>query len=181
MNTKGLIILLGIPVLTIVSLLFINNIALMGDHPYQTQEETLQRESSYSQGISPNQKENLKIPTDTEFIELFFNTIQSGNINVALSMMDKSTIQTQDQIDTWVQHFNAFKTAKVLNMEESEKDTWTDTMHKFKVNIGVEIKDIAKGATIPNFGWDEGDNIRWITVIKGEDELWRIKEIATGM
>jgi hypothetical protein len=32
---------------------------------------------------------------------------------------------------------------------------------------------------IPYFGWENGQNIRWVTLVK-EGKMWRIEGLATG-
>jgi hypothetical protein len=41
------------------------------------------------------------------------------------------------------------------------------------------MKPESSTAPIPYYGWDDGEYTRWLTIVK-DDNLWKIKGIATG-
>jgi hypothetical protein len=49
----------------------------------------------------------------------------------------------------------------------------------YKVTMDVEMKPESANAVMPFYGYDNGENIRWIGLIK-VDNLWRITGLATG-
>ena len=57
---------------------------------------------------------------------------------------------------------------------------WTEDIHTYKATLQVEMKpEAASAVPMPNYGWDDGQNIRWIQLQK-IDGNWLINGIATG-
>ena len=176
MNSKGLLIFFAIPVLTIVTLLFINNAAFLGGVEQNRINEIKQQQDAAN---SPTNG-NAPLPNDTDFINMFFQTLQEKNTATSLAMMAFTSETSEAEIKEWEKYLTSFKKAEVKNIEPANKSTWTDTKHFFKVTANVEMEPEAANAKIPNYGWQNGDNIKWIELAKGADGLWRVSEIATG-
>jgi hypothetical protein len=48
------------------------------------------------------------------------------------------------------------------------------------VILDAKIKPGSENAAIPNFGWENGENIRWVSLKKNSDGMWKILGIGTG-
>lgn len=172
MNKKGLVIFLGIPVITITSLLFINNSAFLGGQGNQNMNNANQS----------SQSANTVVPTDTEFIPMFFDTINEKNMAVLLGMLDPKIIPDQNTAQKWQDQFNSFEKADVTNIEPADESNWTEDQRVYKVTISTKMTKDSATADVPYYGWAaDGENTKWITVIKGEDGLWRVLGIASGL
>jgi hypothetical protein len=176
MNTKGIIIFLAIPLLTVTSLLFINNAAFLGGVEQSRINEIRQQQDA---GSGPSSG-NTQLPTDEEFVQLFFQTLETKNTAVSLGMLDPSNLINGDTAKEWEKQLASFEKAQVTGIEPYNQAKWTSTEHAYKTTVNVQMLPEAAKATIPNYGWQNGDNIRWITVRKGTDSLWRVVTIATG-
>jgi len=176
MNTKGIVIFFAIPILTVVSLLFINNAAFLGGVEQSRINDIKQQQDA---GKNPT-GENNQIPSDKEFIQLFFATLETKNTAVSLGMLDPSNLIDEASAKEWEKQLTSFEKAQVTNIESLNEDKWTLTEHIYKTTINVKMVPEAASASIPNYGWQNGDNIRWITVRKGVDNLWRVVTIATS-
>jgi hypothetical protein len=119
------------------------------------------------------------LPQEEDIIRTFFNLIGEGRPTDAISMMTQSTIGNDTSKQTWGVQFNAFKSVSVDKIEPSMQEEWTTAKHTYKVTLNVQMKLEAQSAPIPNYGWDNGLNIRWIPLEK-VDNLWKIAGIATG-
>ncbi len=95
--------------------------------------------------------------------------------------MMMTPINTKDDStkQLWAAHFNAFELMSVKTIEPSMQEGWTETRHTYKVILNVEMKPEATSAPIPNYGWYNGENYRWVTLEK-VDNKWMIEGIATG-
>ncbi|MCM8788053.1 MAG: hypothetical protein NC935_08410, partial [Candidatus Omnitrophica bacterium] len=68
---------------------------------------------------------------------------------------------------------------KLLKMEKANENEWTDTKDIYKVVLDVWMDPKSANAPIPYYGWENGQNTRFLTLEK-VGNLWKIAEIATG-
>jgi len=152
----------------------------------QTQTETQlslgeEKESMSSQTVSLTGEEKetsggIPLPSDEDIIRNFVNLIEEGQADKAALMM-KTKDETELQI--WAVHFNAINSFKLLKIEKANENEWTDDKHIYKVVLDVWMDPSSAQAPIPYYGWQNGENTRWITLEKVGD-IWKISEIATG-
>ena len=119
------------------------------------------------------------LPQEEDIIRTFFNLIGEGRPSDAITMMSEALVGNNASKQTWGVQFNSFESVQVNKIESSLQEEWTATKHTYKVTLDVRMKSEAASAPIPNYSWDNGQNIRWITLEKVED-LWKIAAIATG-
>jgi hypothetical protein len=173
-NTKGLLIFFGIPALTITTLLFVNNLAFLGgDTPGAGNQTQQSSQSANSEGVP--------IPNDKDFITIFFQALKEKNSTLLLGMLDPSIRKTDDDIKAWGNQFAAFETVDLKDVQPANEAEWKATEHTYKVTVTAKMTLESAKATIPYYGWGNGDTVKWVTVRKGEDGLWRILGFASGM
>lgn len=127
--------------------------------------------SSPEQGAATNSSAPLPQPEDV--IRTFFNLINEKKIPDAIGMLSPKTAGSESTKQTWGVQFNAFKKVTVKSVEPSLE-------YSYKVVLDVEMKpEAANAQPMPNFGWENGENIRWIGLEK-VDNVWKIAGIATG-
>ena len=126
------------------------------------------------------------LPTEEDIIRTFFVLIDEGKPSEAVMMMGKEVTGNDSYKQAWAVQFNAFKSAKLISLEAYDKTNppageagWTDRTHRYRIVINAEMKPESKDEVIPFFGWDNGENVRWVELVK-ENNLWKISGIATG-
>ncbi len=129
----------------------------------------------------PTVKPTLAVPLPSEksIITTFFNLIDEKRVDAAVSMMTNSILKDDSQKQAWGVQFNAFNSVKVLKIESSMPEEWSGNEHSYRVTLEVKMDPGSANAPIPYYGWENGQNIRWITLEKSVS-LWKIKGIATG-
>jgi hypothetical protein len=140
------------------------------------------KEQTTNQNISPTQKlekesgGGVPLPSDEDIIRNFVSLIEEGKTDKAALMM-----KTKDdtELQTWAVQFNAINSFKLLKIEKASQEGWTDNKHTYKVVLDVKMNPSSANAPIPYYGWQDGENTRWISLEKVGD-LWKIAEIATG-
>jgi len=140
------------------------------------------KEQISNQSISPTNKVEKKengsvpLPQDEDIIRNFFNLVEEGRAGKAALMM-----KTKDdtELQTWAVHFAAINSFKLLKIEKTSEESWTDNKHIYKVVLDFWMDPKSADAPIPYYGWQNGENIRWIT-LKKVGNVWKITEIATG-
>lgn len=131
--------------------------------------------------ISPtNKASDVPLPSGEDIIRTFFELINEKRIPAAIDMMSRTEIEDDSQKQAWGVEFNAFESIKTKSVVAYNKESWTDKEQEYKVNLTVQMKpEAAKSGPIPNYGFDNGDNVRWIMLVK-ENNLWKVKGIGTG-
>ena len=119
------------------------------------------------------------LPQEEDIIRTFFNLIGEGRASDAVGMMTQTSIGDDSSKQAWGVQFNAFKSVSVKKIEPSSQEEWIATRHTYKVTVDAQMKPEAASAPIPNYGWENGESIRWIPLEK-VDGLWKIAGIATG-
>jgi hypothetical protein len=116
------------------------------------------------------------LPQDEDIIRNFVALVEEGKADKAALMIK---VKDDSELQTWAVHFNAINSFKFLKMEKTSEESWTDNKHIYKVVLDVVMNPSSASAPIPYYGWQNGENIRWITLEK-VGGTWKIAEIATG-
>jgi hypothetical protein len=101
----------------------------------------------------------------------FFDKLGSKKIDEALQMMDANDNTKQG----WGVNFNTIESLSVNKIEEAFKEEWTPSRQSFKVELEVKVKPAGE-----QLGWENGKNLRWITLEKNAAGAWLIHEIANN-
>lgn len=124
-------------------------------------------------------KSIIPLPSEISIVQTFFTLINEHRSADAVSMLSSEMVGGESQKQAWGVQFNAFESVKVMGIEESMKEEWTDLEHSYKVTLDVQMAPESFKAPVPNYGYQNGNNIRWVG-LKKEGDLWKINSIATG-
>jgi len=119
------------------------------------------------------------LPEDEDFINTFSNLIDQGKAEEAVEMFSSQITDSEGRKEMWQEQFEAMKSVKVLLVEPVMKNSWTDQRREYKVVLDMAMDESSKDAPIPYYGYDQGENTRFITLIK-EGDKWFIETIATA-
>jgi len=116
------------------------------------------------------------LPQEEDVINNFFSFINNGDADKAALMMKTSN---DSERQAWAVQFAAFNYVQVLKMEKANESEWTDNKHIYKVTLDVIMKPESGDAPIPYYGYQNGENIRFI-ILEKDGNIWKIAEITTG-
>lgn len=122
------------------------------------------------------QEEEVSVPQEIDVINSFVDLVNSNNPSDAAKMMN---VVSDSERQAWAVQFNAINSMKVKNIEASMQGDWSNSKHSYKVILEVSMSPVSANAPIPYYGWDNGENTRWIELIKN-DKTWLINNISTG-
>ena len=122
---------------------------------------------------------SVSLPLETDIIRTFFNLIAERRVSDAVSMMSESINKNDNQKQLWGVQLNAMKSVKIISIDSSLPEEWSTTRHTYKVTMNVTMDPNSANNHIPFYGYENGTNIRWVTLIK-EENIWKIESIATG-
>jgi len=140
----------------------------------KTEKQGLQNSSGQTNTTTTDTNSaNVPLPNQEDIVRTFINLISEKRISEAISMMDPKAVGDDSQKQAWGVQFNSFATISLKAIEKNGADA-------FKVTLTVKMKPESEKGPIPYYGYDNGDNIRWIGLIKGSDNLWKITDFATS-
>lgn len=116
------------------------------------------------------------LPTGEDVIRTFVSLINEGRAAEAVGMLNPALTADESAKQAWGVQFNSFST---LTPTKIEKTLTADSTEIYKVILDAKMKPEAASAPIPYYGWNDGENTRWITLQK-VDKFWKITGIATG-
>jgi len=105
-------------------------------------------------------------------VRVFIQAISDKEVEKAVNMLTARAIADDAQKQAWGVQFAAFKKITLKKIEKSIENS-------YQVTLDVEMNPEAAGGPIPYYGYDNGENIRFIGVEKAGNE-WKIQGIATG-
>jgi len=132
--------------------------------------------------LMPTEKKEVivPLPQETDIARSFFNLINEHKPSDAVMMM--TPINTKDDAtkQAWAVQFNAFAKMEVKNIEPAMQSDWTEGKHEYQVSLNVEMKpEAANVVPMPNYGWDNGENTRFI-ILEKINGKWMVSGIGTG-
>lgn len=119
-------------------------------------------------------------PQGEDVVRTFVNLINEKRIPEAVAMLDASTAPNETDKQAWGVQFDVFESISVKSIEPFSEAEWTAEQQEYKVVLTASLKPGSEKAVIPNYGWENGDNIRWIILKKDGSGQWKILGIGTG-
>ena len=119
------------------------------------------------------------LPQETDIIRSFFAIIGEHRPADAVSMLAPEQINDEGKKQAWEAQFDAFSALSVTSVEPVLQEDWTSNQHEYKVVLAAMMKPESASAPIPYYGWENGTNTRWVSIVKSGN-LWKISGIATG-
>lgn len=142
-----------------------------------TQKETI---ADMNQNQEVSQQTEVPLPQGEDIVRLFFSLIDEKKIPEAVSMLDDSAAPDDSAKQAWGVQFNVFNSISVKSIETSSIGDEAEGQEAYKVVLDAKIKPGSENAVIPNFGWGDGENIRWVSLKKNLNGIWKILGIGTG-
>jgi len=140
-------------------------------------ESKSQTESQGASSSSQTGYSAVPLPQDEDLIRNFVNLINGGNADKAALMMKTSN---DSERQAWAVQFAAINYIQVLKIEKTDESNWTDNKHIYKLVLDVKMDPRSVNAPIPYYGWQDGENTRWI-ILEKADNVWKIAEISAGL
>ena len=105
----------------------------------------------------------------------FFSFISKGDQISAVRQLAYQASPNEATAQQWLANFNSIKSLKIVSVEQANLEQWTATWESYKVTI-----DITTSEKPEKYGWDNGRNIRWVTIIPQGGGAWKVAGLATG-
>ncbi len=123
---------------------------------------------------------SVPLPEAQDIIRTFFELINEKRIPEAINMMTPTIIGDESSKQAWGVQFNIFDLIKVTEIKPSMSGNWTNNKEIYQVTFNASIKSGYENQPIPNYGYDNGSNVRFITLQKNAQGVWKIAGLGTG-
>jgi len=146
-----------------------------------TKDQEISSQRQEKSGIVPNGQElaGVPLPAGHDIVNLFFNLINEKRIPEAIEMMSETAVPDDSAKQAWGVQFNAIKSISVIDIEPWDAENWTDGKQVYKATLEAYVTNDSS-APIPYYGWEDNPNIRWVSLEKDNQNMWKIANIATG-
>ncbi len=105
----------------------------------------------------------------------FFNYIATGDYAAAARQMAYEAAPNDTMRQMWLENFQSLKSLKVVSVEQAYVENWTGEWECFKVTL-----DVTTSAPPDKYGWENGRNTRWVSLIPQGAGYWKITELSAN-
>lgn len=127
-----------------------------------------------NEGSKQKEVQGVPLPSKEDVVRAFCSLINEGKISEAVLMMDNEDDTVRQ---SWGVSLNNFSSFVLIDINPSKVENSVNT---FEIDVDVKLKENLTNLPIPNYGWRDGINKRWITLVEKEKGRYKIAEIATG-
>jgi hypothetical protein len=99
----------------------------------------------------------------------FFSFIGTDDPSWAVRQLSSALSPDEASAQAWLANFASIDSLTVVAIEQARLEEWTSEWECFKVTLQVETQE-----TPDKFGWDNGSNTRWVTIVPQGAGAWKI-------
>jgi len=110
-----------------------------------------------------------------EDVQTFFNLIDKKDYDFALFQLSYNLCPNDASRNMWLENLKSIKSIKVKSIEPHRLPEWTDEREYYKVILEIQTDEPPD-----TYGWENGVNTRWITIIPQGAGAWKIEELSTS-
>lgn len=110
-----------------------------------------------------------------ESIINFFNFINDKNYDFALILLSYNMSPNDAMRNMWLENFKSIRSVQVKSIEVNRLPEWTSSREYYKVVLEVQTD-----GPPDKFGWENGENVRWIALVPGPGKTWAIDELSSS-
>lgn len=112
-------------------------------------------------------------------IARFVAAIDDGRIDDALAMMGPNLVPDAAARAAWTRQFAAIISLRLVEVRPASAGA-NGPCFDYRVALEAAVSPEAAKAPIPNYGWDDHPNLRWIALCPGSNRSWLISSFGTG-
>jgi hypothetical protein len=106
-------------------------------------------------------------------VRQFFSFIEKGDVQAAVNQMAYQAAPNEAMRLAWGNNFKSLKSLKVVSVEQADLASWTSVWERYKV-----VLEVTTAETPDKYGWENGRNTRWVTIIPQGAGGWKVAELS---
>jgi len=100
----------------------------------------------------------------------FFDSLSKKDYDFALFQLSYKLCPNDTARAMWLENFKSIRSVKVVSIEQASLPEWTDEREIYKVTLDIKTDDSPEV-----YGWENGANVRWITIIPEGAGPWKVE------
>jgi hypothetical protein len=139
--------------------------------------EGAQNDRNEAMQLPINLEELQKPKTENHEADLrkFFAYMPGENTIWAVRQLSYSLSPNEASAQMWLTNFQSLKSLEIVSVEQTNLEQWTDSRESYKV-----VLNITTDAPVEQYGWENGENTCWITLIPQGAGDWKIEAFGTS-
>lgn len=105
----------------------------------------------------------------------FFDLISKKNYDLAVYQLAYDLCPNDASFNMWRESFKSIKSLKVVSIGPHRLPEWTEEMEYYKVTFDIKTDEPPE-----KYGWNNGVDTRWITIILEGAGPWKIEGFSTS-
>jgi hypothetical protein len=134
-----------------------------------------ERNESMSLPIDLNALEKPRTEDHRKDIETFFSFIAKGDPIWSVRQLSSAMAPDEATGQAWTDNFKSLKSLKIVSIEQARLEEWTSEWETYKVTL-----EAATDESPEKYGWENGLNIRWITIVPQGAGAWKVDALASN-
>jgi len=138
-------------------------------------------------GALNDRDEKLELPIDLASLETtrkenhqadlqsFFNLIIKKDWTFSIFQLSYNLAPDDAARQMWLANFQSLDSLAVVSIEPANLVQWTEEREFYKVVLKIETSE-----PVEKYGWETGDNTRWVTIIPQGAGDWKIEAISSS-
>ena len=138
-------------------------------------------------GALNERDEKLQLPIDLASLETtrqdthqadlqaFFDLIIKEDWTFSIAQLSYNMAPDDAARQMWLANFQSFDSLEVASIEPAALVQWTDEWESYKVVLKIKTSE-----PVEKYGWENGENTRWVTIIPQGAGYWKIEAISSS-
>ena len=134
-----------------------------------------------------DKSEDIALPIDREALQktrkenhendlkTFFDLLSKKDFDFTIFQLAYDLRPNDASAQMWKENFQSIKSIKVISIELHRLPEWTVEREYYKVTLDIKTDEPPE-----KYGWENGVNVRWITIIPQGAGHWKIEEFSTS-
>jgi hypothetical protein len=121
--------------------------------------------------VLPIDPELLAKPRETNHqadLEMLLGFLGDPDKTWAVRQLSHRLSPNEDMAQMWLASFESLKTVSVMSIEPVRQEEWKDAWEAYRVVLSIETDESPEA-----YGWENGENNRWITLIPQGAGGWK--------
>ena len=126
----------------------------------------------------PIDREALQKPrTDSHEKDLrqFFGFMSTGEPEWAVRQLAYAASPDEATAQVWLANFRSLSALTVVSVEQASLEQWTAEREFYKVTLDVQTSEPPE-----KYGWDNGRNVRWVSIIPQGAGAWKVNALSSS-
>lgn len=103
----------------------------------------------------------------------FFSFIAEDDPIWAVRQLAYKASPNEETAQQWLANFQSLQSLTVVSIEQANLEQWTDVWESYKV-----VLDVTTSEPFEKYGWENGQNVRWVTLILQGSGAWKVASLA---